>query len=506
MKLKWAHAGQRGFIPVPLVLVVLFSSSCAVGPNYQRPKVNTPTTYRGVGTASQQASLADLAWWQVFKDDTLTGLVKTALSSNYDVAIAVSRLDQEKEMVAEARAEYLPIINYQANLTAGRNQFQFSPSSNTTNVQGFLAALASASWEIDLWGRLRRLNEAARAQYLSTEEARRGVMLTVLSETSQAYFQYLGLQLQLAIARESSRAFGETRKLFDERLQQGVSSMLPVSRATADEATATAQIPELERQIALTENEMSVLLGRNPGPIETNASLLQETLPPEVPTGLPSALLERRPDVLSAEQTVHYASAQIGVATAAFFPQIGLTAFAGKISAPLSDVTAGFTNAWSAGANLAGPIYEGGKLRAQKRQAIAAWHQATSQYQQAALSAFQDVSNALISREKYEAIRVEQARAVEADQTAVGLAQKRYLQGLASYFEVLDAEEQLYPAQLALAQTELNRRLVIVQLYKALGGGWNLTDEQWKSASVQTNTGSPQAGQKPDTSGAHRQD
>lgn len=488
MNQKWAPSGQCGFAPVVVILVALVLSSCAVGPNYQRPKVNAPAAYRGVEGPAQQASIADLPWWQVFKDDTLTGLVKTALINNYDVGIAVSRVEQEQEMVAEARAEYFPMINYQGVLTAGRNQFQFSPSSNTTNVQGFLAALGTASWEIDLWGRIRRLNEAARAQYLSTEEARRGVMLTVVSETSQAYFQYLGLQLQLAIAKENSRAFGGSRKLFEERLQGGTSSMLPVSRATADEATATAQIPELERQIALAENEISVLLGKNPGPIETHANLLEETLPPEVPAGLPSALLERRPDVLSAEQTVHYASAQIGVATAAFFPQIGLTAFAGKISTPLSDVTAGFTNAWSAGTNVAGPILEGGKLRAEKRQAVAAWRQATLQYQQAALSAFQDVSNALISREKYDAIRAEQTRAVEADETAVRLAQKRYMQGLASYFEVLYAQEQLYPQQLALAETELNRRLVIVQLYKALGGGWNLTDDQWTSARAQAGT------------------
>jgi outer membrane protein, multidrug efflux system len=254
---------------------------------------------------------------------------------------------------------------------------------------------------------------------------------------------------------------------------------------------------QLERQIALAENEISVLLGNNPGPIETSATLLSETVPPDVPTGLPTALLERRPDVLSAEATVHAANAQIGVATAAFFPQIGLTAFAGKIGTPLSDITAGYTNAWSAGVNLSGPIFEGGKLRAQKRQAIAAWQQATLQYKQAALSAFQDVSNALISREKYEAIRAEQARAVEANETSIRLANKRYIQGLSSYYEVINAEEQLYPSEVALAQTELNQRLVIVQLYKALGGGWNLTDEQWTSASTQPGTKNQQGAQQP---------
>jgi outer membrane protein, multidrug efflux system len=468
--------------PLPLAIIL---SSCVVGPNYQRPKVSTPVNFRGAAGAPQEASLADLPWWEIFKDETLKGLIKTALANNYDLRVAVTRVEQEREIMAEARAEYFPAVTYGVGLTGGRNQFQFSPSSNTTTAQGFLAALASASWELDIWGRIRRTNESARAEYLSTEKVRRGVMLTVASEVSQAYFQLLGLQLQLDIARESAQAFDGTRALFEERLQGGVSSLLPVSRAQADAATAAGQIPELERQIALTENQISVLLGENPGHIETRTKLLLETVPPEVPAGLPSALLERRPDVLAAEQTVHAASAQIGIAEAAFFPQIGLTAFLGKISTPLSDVTLGLTNAWSVGTNVTGPIFEGGKLRAQKRQAIAAWQQAALQFQQTALSAFQDVSNALISRQKYDERRTEQVKAVEANRTSVNVAFKRYNQGLSSYLEVLLAQEQLYPAELALAQTELNRRLVIVQLYKALGGGWNLTDTEWTDGGAQ---------------------
>jgi multidrug efflux system outer membrane protein len=255
-----------------------------------------------------------------------------------------------------------------------------------------------------------------------------------------------------------------------------------VSRAEADEATAAAQIPELERQIALTENQISLLLGKSPGPIETSAKLLSETLPPDVPAGLPSALLERRPDIVSAEQEVHFASAQIGVATADFFPQFGLTALFGKISQPLSDVTSGATNAWNICMNFSGPLFEGGKLTAAKRQAVAAWHETTFQYQQTALSAFRDVSNALISREKYVAIHTEQARAVHANQIAVQSALKRYVQGFATYLDVLEAQERLYPAEVSLAETEVQQRLVIVQLYKALGGGWKLSDQQWMNA------------------------
>jgi multidrug efflux system outer membrane protein len=268
-------------------------------------------------------------------------------------------------------------------------------------------------------------------------------------------------------------------KLFNQRLEGGVASKLQTSRAEAAQATAAATIPELERQIALKENQINVLLGQNPASVQHSAKLLDETLPPEIPAGLPSALLERRPDVLAAEQQVRAANAQIGVATANFFPQIGLTAFLGRGSSPLSNFSSPNAFVWNALANAAGPIYQGGALKAQKRQAIAAWKQTALEYQQTALYAFQDVSDALVSREKYEATRVEQARAVHAYEDAVKTAFERYNAGKASYFEVLDAQQLLFPAQSSLAQTQLNQRLVIVQLYKALGGGWNLQDPQW---------------------------
>ena len=476
-------AGHYSLVSLLAISVLAtFFISCAVGPNYRRPALNSPAVFRGAGAASQQASFADLAWWEVYKDDTLKDLVKTAMANNYDIRLAAARIEQEREIVAQTRALYFPNVNYLTTLTYGKNQFQYSPSSNTKYPEGFLASLALATWEVDIWGRIRRSNEAARAQYLASYEVRRGVMLSVMCDVSESYLTILGLQLQLNIARQAEQAFGGIRKLFEERFQGGDASKLPVSRAAADEAEVAGQIPELERQIAVTEDQISLLLGQNPGSIETRAKLLIETPPPEVPAGLPSALLERRPDILSAAQRVHSASAGIGVAKAAFFPQFGLTALFGKISQPLSDVTSGHTNAWSVGTNFAGPLFEGGKLVAQKREAIAVWQEATLQYQQTALSAFRDVSNALISREKYAEIRAKQTRAVEENDTGVQLALKRYRQGFASYLEVLDAQERLYPTQVALAETELNQRLVIVQLYKALGGGWKLSDEQWMNA------------------------
>jgi multidrug efflux system outer membrane protein len=485
------------FAEFALFSLSVFLSSCIVGPNYSKVKVNAPDVFRGAEATAQQASIADFPWWDIFKDETLKGLIKTSLANNYDLAAVVTRVEQARQVAAEARSQYFPAVNYNPGVSGGKNQFTTSPSSNGNGFQGFFLGVAIATWEPDVWGRIRRMNESARAQYLATEEGRRGVMLTLVSDVSQAYFELLELKLQLDIAKDSTESYNQSLKLFSQRLEAGIVSRLATSRASAAEATAAANIPELDRLIVLKENQISILLGKNPGTIEVKAKLLDETIPPQVPSGLPSALLERRPDVLAAEQNVRAANAQIGVATAAFFPTIGLTTFLGKVSSPLSDITSGTTNAWSVGANLAGPIYEGGALRAKKRQAIAAWDQAKNRYLQTSLSAFRDVSDALVSREKYDSIRAEQARAVESGQESVRLSLMRFREGLSSYFEVLEAQQQLFPAQLALAQTELNRRLVIVQLYKALGGGWNLTNAEWITGQVSASAQGPAAGKVP---------
>jgi outer membrane protein, multidrug efflux system len=472
----------KGFSPLLLLLAaVILLPACLLGPNYNRPKVIVPATFRGAEGAAQQASFADLPWWEVFKDPTLQGLVKTSLANNYDLLIAVERIEQARQIAAQARSQFFPFFNYQGAVGGTKNPLGAIAGGGETNSKSEGAALVaiSAAWEADVWGRIRRLNEAAKAQYLATEEGKRAVMLSLVSEVAQSYFELLGLDLQLEIARQNTANFGDTLKLFTQRLEGGVASKLQTSRAEAAEATAAATIPELERQIALKENQINVLLGQNPAPVQHSAKLLEETLPPEIPAGLPSALLERRPDVLAAEQQVRAANAQIGVATANFFPQIGLTAFLGRGSSPLSQFSNPNSLIWSALVRAAGPIYQGGALKAQKRQAIAVWKQTALEYQQTALYAFQDVSDALVSREKYEATRVEQARAAQAYEEAVKVAFERYNAGKASYYEVLEAQQLLFPAQSSLAQTQLNQRLVIVQLYKALGGGWNLQDPQW---------------------------
>jgi outer membrane protein, multidrug efflux system len=480
-----------------VLLPAMLLSGCLVGPNYQRPKVSPPPLYRGAEGAAQQASVADLPWWEVFKDETLQGLVRTALANNYDLRIAVTRIEQARQLAAQARSQFFPSVGYGTTISGGKNEFAGGVAPNGGTIQGALIVAANASWEADIWGRIRRLNEAAQAEYLTTEEARRGVMLSLVSDVSQSYFELLGLQLQLEIARQTTQSFDEIVKLFTQRFEGGVSSMLDVSRAAAARSTAAATIPEFERLIAIKENQISVLLGQNPAAVLTKSKLLDQVVPPDIPIGLPSALLERRPDILAAEQQVRAANARIGVATAAFFPQIGLTALFGQASSPLSDFTSGKANAWSFAGNLAGPIYQGGALKARKQYAIATWEQAKLQYEQAALNAFQDVSNALVSRQKYEAARIEQMKAVQAYQDSVSLSTKRYTAGKASYFEVLEAQQQLFPSESSLALIELNRRLVIVQLYRSLGGGWNLRDPSaWSGATPGTGTPNPPASPK----------
>jgi outer membrane protein, multidrug efflux system len=488
--------GRFARLPVVLFPLSLLLSGCLVGPNYKRPTINPPAVFRGPSDATQQSSFADLPWWEVFHDETLTELIKTSLANNYDLAAAVARVEQARQVAALAKSQYSPNLTYTTYTSYGHNQFIYSPASELNGAQGALLAIVRVSWEADLWGRIRRTNEGARAQLFATEEVRRGIMLTLASDVSQAYFELIGLRLQLDIANQTRQSLEANLKLVTQRVQEGIGTELQTSRASTDLASASGSIPELERLIALKENQISVLMGKNPGPIETKANVLAE-VPPNVPAGLPSALLERRPDVLAAEQAMRNANAQIGVAQAAYFPAIGLTTFFGKLSTPLENLSLGRTNAWSLAASVSGPIFTAGATTAQKRQAIAGWEQTRAQYMQTTLGAFRDVSDALISREKLEAIHTEQARAVQSNADAVQLMQSRNTNGQSSLIEVLETKQRLYSSQLSLTQTEINRRLVVIQLYKALGGGWNLTDAQWMAANSQPTTQNPQTNTKP---------
>jgi outer membrane protein, multidrug efflux system len=454
-------------------------TGCKMGPNYKQPAVSAPADFRFATTRTSD-SLADLPWWEVFNDDALHHLIRTALSNNYDVRIAVTRIDQSNAIAAEAYSQLLPSVGYGAGVGDGKNEFVGSiVPTGAGQTRGSALVAVNAAWEIDLWGRIRRLNESAQAQLLATEYAKRGVMLTLVSSVAQDYFQLLELDAELQIAKDTTASFDQSLNLFATRLEGGVGNKLATARAEGALTATAAQIPELERQIAIQEDQINVLLGCNPGSVARGETLLQQSTPPDVPAGLPSSLLERRPDILQSEQLLRSANAQIGVAAANFFPQIGLTTLLGKASPDLKNFSSGSSNAWSIAANLAGPIYTGGALEAQYRQAKAAWEQAKLQYQQTALNAFLDVANALISREKFAETRAQLVRSVAAYQEAVRVAVERFNSGKANYYEVLEAQQQLFPEQNALAQAELNERLVIVQLYVALGGGWRLSDDEW---------------------------
>jgi multidrug efflux system outer membrane protein len=472
-----AH-GPHAEVSLRLLLVALLSG-CAVGPNYQRPSVDAPANYRSQDGAVQPASMADLPWWEVFKDATLKELITSALVNNYDLGIAVSRIEQARAIEAQVRSQLFPQFNYQFEVSGGRNSSLRVPAPGLEGTRGSALGLLNAAWELDLWGRIRRADEAARAQILANEEGRRGVMLSLVSEVAQAYFELLQLDLLREIAQRTTQSFGESLRMFRLRFESGVASILETARAEASLASTAANVPELERLIVIKENQMSVLLGRNPGPITRNTALLDQQAPPDIPAGLPSLLLERRPDVRQAEQQLIAANARIGVAIAQFFPTLDLTAFLGRVSPELSAITSGRGNTWSAATSLAGPIFQGGRLYGQYEQSRAESGEARLRYQQTALNAFQEVSNALISRQKLDEVRAEQARAVKALQDAVWFSTQRYKAGFSNYFEVLEAQQQLYPAENALAQTQLNQLLVVVQLYQSLGGGWNLADDQW---------------------------
>ncbi|PWU11942.1 MAG: RND transporter [Verrucomicrobia bacterium] len=462
---------------------LLILAGCAVGPNYKRPSVNSPADFRDATNSVSTNSLADLPWWGVFKDPVLQDLIRVALTNNYNLRITLTRVDQASALQAQARSQFLPQIDYRGDATRGRNSYLGTPAPNGGQTMNAFFGGFEAVWEIDLWGRVRRMNEAARANFMASQEGRRTVMISLVSGVAGAYFELLELDDQLAIASRTRDSYERTFKLFDDQHAAGLASNLELSRAKLALRSVSANIPEIQRQIALKENEINVLLGRNPGPVLRTATLLAQELPVEVPVGLPSDLLERRPDVRLAEQRVRQANAEIGVAVGDFFPRVGLTTFYGGASAELHNLVATSASTWSLAASAAGPLFTGGRLKGRYRQAKASTEEAKLQYQEAALIAFREVSDALASHSRFDEERAQQAEAVGAGRDAVTVATDRYKEGKASYYEVLEAQQQLFPAENTLSHIEAGRRLAIVQLYKALGGGWSLHDSEWSSAS-----------------------
>jgi multidrug efflux system outer membrane protein len=451
--------------------------SLEVGPDYKRPQVNAPETFRSHLGPSEAASLADQPWWTVFKDKVLQRLVVTALTHNYDLQLAAARVEQARALVGVAASSLYPQVSYQG--LAGREK-AFVPLEEFGGNITFnaFAGLFNVVWEIDIWGRIRRSTEAARASLFSQEDVRRGVMLTLVSEVAAGYFQLLELDRELQIAQNSSQTYKQTLDLFTQRFELGRDSKLPVERAKAAYASSIADIARLKRLIVQQENAIGLLLGAYPGELPRGRPLIAESTP-ATPLGQTTDLLRRRPDIMAAEQNMIGANAEVGVAVANFFPRIGLSALYGGQSPNIGDVVDENFSIWNIAGEIAGPIFQGGRIIETYYAQQAFWDGSIAQYKQTIVTAFQEVSDALIAQNTLVAQRVALEHQVAALQESVELSLLRYTGGRASYFEVLEAEQLLFPAEDALAQTQRDQLLAVVDLYQALGGGWNLSDMQW---------------------------
>ncbi len=456
--------------------IASLSFGCAaVGPNYARPQMPTPPQYRFDQTTAQAESLADAPWFQVFDDPVLQELIKEAIARNLDLRMAVARVEEARALAGVAKSFLYPqidgVANYGARKTSSlRGDGAQTDDKDTTNQSG--AYGFQLSWELDLFGRIRRGHEAALAVVLASEQGRRGVLVTLVGDVASHYFLLRELDLQLAIARETLRLNDDTVTYFQNRLDGGVSNRLEVDRIRANRAQTAAAIPQLEQQMALEEHALSLLLGRLPAAIQREGMTAGEPPPPPIPPGLPASLLERRPDVVQAEQLLIAANAEIGEAKAMFFPTISLTGFLGGVSGDLATFLGGDGAAWSVGAGLLQPVFQGKRLRRNLEAAQARFDTALAAYQKAALNSYREVANALITIQKLAEIRVQGEAGVAALQDASELSRSRYDSGLASYIEILTADQDLFQQQLFLAQTRGAELRARAELYRTLGGGW----------------------------------
>ena len=455
------------------ILFAAVSSSCTVGPNYNKPLVVEPTVYRGeaaeLSAKPDVASFGDQKWWDVFQDEALQTLIRAALEQNYDVRIAATRILEARALLGIAQADQLPEVTASASVFSQRSPAAAGrPAVDTSPVQLGL----SASWELDFWGRFRRATESARANLLSDEWAQRQVISSLVSDVASAYFQLREQDLELEISRQTLASRRDSLRLTQVLADGGATSLLDVRQAEQLVFGASASIPDLESRIEQQENFISILVGRNPEGVMRGRPLIDQQQPPEVPAGLPSSLLERRPDILQAEQQLVAANAQIGVAKADFFPRISLTAIGGYQSSALARLFTGPAGLWTFGASALQPVFEGGRIRNNVAFAEARTQEATLVYQRTVQQAFRDVSDALVSYRKSREVRTEQQQLTSAAEDATRLSNMRYRGGAASYLEVLDSETRFFDAQLNLAQAQLRELQSLVQIYRSLGGGW----------------------------------
>ena len=477
---------RRSYRSLGLLLAVGGLVGCAVGPNYKRPTVDVPATYRGTtdgsgpsedgqfkqgqsGVESAGPSFGDEKWWEVFEDRQLQGLIRAAVQNNYDVRIAAARVLEARAQLGITRADQFPSLSAGGNI-ASQQSPKIGPIPAYEVTQGQVAA--SAAWNLDFWGKYRRATEAARANLLGNEWAQKEVIATLVAGVATSYFQLRQFDLELEISNRTLSSRRQSLQLTEALEQEGINSFLDVRQSEQLVYTAAAEVPDFERQIRQEENAISILLGKNPGDIPRGLKLTEQPHAPEVPAGLPSSLLERRPDIREAEETLIAANAQIGVARAAYFPQISLTGTAGFESPALANLFTGPAGVWNLAASLTQPIFEGGRLKSTVRFAEAQHDQMILTYQETIQGAFRDVSNALVAYSKNRELRVQQQHLLESAQDAAHLSHVRFDAGTTDYLEVLTNETNSFSAELGLAQAQANELIAMVQLYQALGGGW----------------------------------
>lgn len=453
-----------------LVLSSTLLAACAVGPDFTKPDATAPNGFRMAEPGDTAASIANTPWWELLKDRELQKLIHTALEENKDLRRAVASVEEFQARLFIAKTDFVPKMDVTSNapIFGRKTNFLFPGFPNPFNyyIQGNL------SWELDIWGRIRRSNEAARGDLLAREENRRAVVLQLVSGVAEAYFELLQFDMQFDIARRTLKSWEESVRIAQARLRQGMISKLDADQFEAERANAAAKAAEFERQKVQKENQLSVLLGRNPGQIARGRSLTEQVMPPDVPPGLPSELLQRRPDILQAEQDFAAATARIGMAKADRFPKLSITGILGVASPHLSRLVANETSFGTAGLGLTGPLFNAQILGFQQRAVEAQARQALAQYEQAVLVAFKEVEDSLVAVRTVREQRAAQLQQVDALRSALSLASLRYKGGLANYLDVLIAQRNLFEAELALMGTHRLHLVSIVQLYKALGGGW----------------------------------
>ena len=461
---------RRSLMLALVVLAAPLWTACTVGANYARPPMPSPPQYRFVN-GGEAETLADVPWFEIFQDPTLQALIRESLASNLDLRAAAARVEEARARAGVVKSFLYPQVGGSAQTTVGQASTALNGEDDDDNTRANGVFGFQLSWELDLFGRIRREHESALAFVLASEQGRRGILVTLIGDVASNYFLLRELDLQLEIGRRTLRSNDETVLYFQNRLDGGVSNRLELDRIRALRSETAVAIPEIEQQIAIVEHAISLLLGRPPGRVDRSALGPDELLPPPIPPGLPASLLERRPDVLQAEQLLVAANADIGVAKARFFPTISLTGFLGGVSGDLASLM-GQGGLWSSTLGLFQPIYQGGRLRRDLEAAQARFDVALAGYQKAALNGYREVANALITIQKLAEVRVERETGVAALVDASDLSRARYDSGLASYIEILTADQDRFAQELRLAQTRGAELRARAELYRTLGGGW----------------------------------